>query len=329
MKTLIKTITTELRHQSLCSAIGMCGKKIWLAFILLTSFHAHAQQDPSYSMFMYTGTTINPAVAGSAGSLTATALYRQQWMSIKGAPETQVLNLDVPVFSDKVGLGLSIINDKIGVTQNLNMNAQYAYRIKFEKGVLSMGLQGGVNNYKADYTAVVTNPQNTIDNSFSESTNRMIFNFGSGVYYYSEKFYAGFSVPHIINQALDGLNNSNGAQSRQYRHYYFTAGYAFTLSENFIIKPSTLVKLADGAPLQVDINSNFWYQEKYCVGFSYRTNDSVTGLVQLRIASQFTVGYAYDFIISSMSRYTTGNNEVMLRYLLPGKSKTAFTLRKL
>lgn len=300
--------------------------KLTIVFTLLTKI-IYAQQDPAYSMYMYNGISVNPAMAGSAETMSATALYRKQWAGIKGSPETQTLNLDAPVWNKKIGLGLSIVNDRIGVVQNLNINAQYAYRIRFERSTLSMGIQGGFNNYVADYTSVTTSNQGITDNAFSQNSNQMIFNFGTGLYYYSEKFYAGFSVPHIVNQALDGIQDGSGVRSTQYRHYYFTAGYVFPVGEKFKIKPSTLIKLAEGAPLQLDVNSNFWYNDMLCLGFSYRTNDSFSTLVQIQVAKQLRIGYAFDYITSSLSRYTTGNNEVMVRYELRKKNTKILTPR--
>ena len=299
-----------------------------LSFTLLLPFTLMAQQDPVYSQFMYNGLAINPAVAGSAETFSATALYRKQWMGIKGAPETQTLSIDAPVYGKKIGLGLSVINDKVGVAQNLVINTLYAYRIQFKEGILSMGLQAGINNYKADYTSVQTNPQNGIDDAFASNVNRMIFNFGSGLYYYSKRLYAGFSVPHILNQSLDGVvDQTSGVPSRQYRHYYLTAGYVFDAGENFKIKPSALLKLASGAPVQADINSNFWYKEMYCLGVSYRTNDSFTVLLQLQLARQLRLGYAYDYITSKLSQFTTGNHEIMLRYEFVKKNTRIITPR--
>jgi type IX secretion system PorP/SprF family membrane protein len=300
---------------------------ILIPFLLVTVVAAYGQQDPAYSLFMYNGLALNPAVAGSAETLTATALYRKQWAGVQGAPETQTFNIDAPVWNKRLGLGLNVINDKIGVVDNLTVNAQYAYRIQFGESTLSLGLQGGFNNYRADYISVITNPQSGNDNSFSENTNRMIFNFGSGAYYYSKKFFAGFSVPHVINQSLDGIVEPNSVRSRQYRHYFLTTGYVFDAGERFKIKPSALLKVAEGAPLQLDINSSFWYDEMYSLGFSLRTNDSFTVMLQLQLARQLRVGYAYDYIISPLSRYTTGNNEVMIRYQITPKNSKILTPR--
>jgi type IX secretion system PorP/SprF family membrane protein len=298
-----------------------------IALILLTNIACYAQQDPAYSHFMYNGLAVNPAVAGSAETFSATGIMRKQWAGIEGAPETQTLNVDAPVWNNKIGLGLSIINDKIGVIENLSVNAQYAYRLDFGTGTFSFGLQGGMNSYKADFISVVTNSQSSADNSFGENTKRAIFNFGTGAYYYSEKFFAGVSIPHIINQRLDGIVNTNGEQSRQYRHYFITGGYVIDAADKIKVKPSALIKIADGAPVQLDINASAWYDEKVSVGFSYRTNDSFTTMLQIQLAKRFRVGYAYDFIISSLSRYTTGNNELMLRYELRRDNSKILTPR--
>lgn len=305
-----------------------CDTLTVLLFVMLTfPLTLFAQQDPIYSQFMYNGLAINPAVAGSAETLSATAVYRRQWIGIEGAPETQTFNIDAPVYKKKLGLGLSIINDKVGVTQNLVINTLYAYRIQFKESTLSMGLQAGVNNYNADYTSVNTDPQNLADDAFGNNVNRMIFNFGAGAYYYAQRFYAGISIPHILNQSLDGVNDKTGVQSRQYRHYFLTAGYVFDASENIKIKPSVLFKLAAGAPVQADINSNFWYKETYCIGVSYRTGDSFTALFQWQIIKQLRFGYAYDYILSNLSQFTSGNHEIMLRYELVKKNTKIITPR--
>lgn len=294
--------------------------RLCLVVFLLITYKTFAQQEPAYSMFMYTGNGLNPAMAGSSGTFGATALYRKQWAGIDGGPQTQTLLLDAPVANDRVGLGLVLMNDQIGIHQNLNVTTQYAYRLKFDQQRgLAMGLQAGLNNYKADYTSVATNPNQQTDNSFSDYTNQLAFNFGTGVYYYAPKFFAGVSVPTLINESVDGSDN-NELGNRQTRHYYVMAGYVINASHLVTIKPSTFVKVAEGAPIQVDVNTNFWYQEKYGLGFSYRTNDSFSTILQLNVANQLTVGYAHDFVVSKLSRYTQGNNEVMLRYRLPHKA---------
>lgn len=300
-----------------------------LPILILTTRNAFSQQDATYTQFMYNGLAINPAYAGSAETFSATALFRKQWIGIEGAPETQTLTLDAPFHHKKIGLGLSLVNDQTGVTKNLNINGIYSYGIRVGKSTFAMGLQTGVNNFKADYLSVQTSSSTSTphDDSFNDNINKVIFNFGSGLYFYSQRFFAGFSVPHILNQRLDGGPSTAEASSRQYRHYFVTAGYVFDLGEKLKVKPSTLLKLADGAPLQLDANFNFWYNESVCLGFSYRTNDSFSALFQIQIAKQLRLGYGYDYITSNLKQYNTGNHELMLRYDLPYKTSKIITPR--
>ena len=296
-----------------------------LTFVLLARF-GFTQQDPAFSQFMYNGLAIDPAMAGSSQTLSATAISRQQWAGIKGAPSTQTFNVDAP-WGKKVGLGLSVINDQLGITKNLNISSQYAYRVQFGGSTLSLGLQATVASYRADYTSVITNPNSldqSIDNSFAQDIKRMGFNFGTGAYYYSQKFYAGISIPHIFNQHFDG---SRGSATKQSRNYFFSAGYIVDVGPKVTIKPSALLKISEGQSVQLDLNSTVWYDNILGVGVSYRTNDSVTGLVQYQIGKQFRVGYARDFIVSSLSRYTTGNNEIMVRYELRKKGEDTIANR--
>lgn len=285
-----------------------------LAMALLIFASTFAQQDPSYSMFMYNGSSINPAIAGSAGAFSGTAVYRDQWVKIKGAPRTQFLNVDMPVYNDKVGIGLIISNDELGVTQNQHAAAQYAYRLKFEKGTLAMGLQAGVNHFRANYASVATNPLDVMDNSFATNVNSVFLNVGTGLFYYSEKFSIGFSIPRLINHTVDK------SQPDQNEQYYVTASYTIQLSPDWILKPSTMMTLGHGVPFHIDINSNIWYKERVSVGASYKSNDSVTGIVQLRVAEDFTAGYAYNYAVSSASKSLTGSSELMIRFTLASKN---------
>jgi type IX secretion system PorP/SprF family membrane protein len=306
--------------------ISILLKALTAATMSLIINTAVAQQDPAYSFIMYNGTAINPAAAGSAEGFSATAIYRKQWAGIKGAPETFNLSADAPVRNRKIALGFSVISDKIGVMNTTNVNAQYAYRIEYRNYILSLGLQAGLNNFNADYNSVSTNPTQGVDQSFSENTSKMVFNFGSGLYLYNERFFAGFAIPHFINNRIDDIGEGNGIQSRQYRHYYLSGGYVFDLNQELKLKPSALIKVAEGAPIQLDVNANVWYKEFVSLGAGFRTNDSFTTMVQFQY-NKFRFGYAYDIITSSLSRYTNGNSEIMVRYELSNKKKKILTPR--
>ena len=266
-----------------------------------------------YSQYMFNGLILNPAYAGSQEGLSAAALYRNQWVGVEGAPVTQTLSVHAPLQSDKVGLGLAVVNDEIGVTNTLNVNGVYAYRIRLNKGVLSMGLQAGLTKIRADYTKVKLNPQDNPDQQFNEVQNFLMFNFGNGLYYYTDRFYAGLSAPNLFRTKLS-TDVADDSYPKHARHYFLSTGYVFDLSDNVKLKPSTIIKVAEGAPVQFDINTNVWLHNFIGLGASYRSNNSLVGLVELQVSQQFRIGYAYDHPTSNISRYTANTHEVMLRF---------------
>lgn len=265
-----------------------------------------------YSQYMFNGLILNPAYAGSNDGLSAAALYRNQWVGVAGAPVTQTLAIHAPLEKRNIGLGLSLINDKIGVTNTFRVNGIYAFRIRTNAGLLSMGLQGGIAKVHADYTQVALNPQVNSDAQFNTVQNSLAFYFGSGLYYYTRQFYAGISVPSLLRAPItEPEADSNYPQHT--RHYFLSTGYVFTLNENLQVKPSTLVKVAAGAPVQFDLNTNIWLQKMIGLGASYRSSNGLVGLLELQLAKQFRVGYSYDQPLSNTSRYTTNTHEIMLR----------------
>lgn len=293
---------------------------------MMVSGAAFAQQEAMYSQYMFNGLVLNPAYAGSHEGLSVAALYRNQWVGVEGAPVSQSLSVHAPLKKDNVALGLSIVNDRIGVTNTLSMNGIYAFRIEMESGVLSMGLQAGLARLQADYTKVALNPQGAPDVQFSEVQNYLMFNFGNGVYYYSDKFYAGVSSPNLFRTRLAGGDfrskttgeEEEGSLPQHARHFFLSTGYTFNLSEHVQVKPSTLIKVAQGAPVQFDINTNVWLNDFFGVGASYRSNNTLIGLAEVKVGKQFRVGYAYDHSVSDISQYTANTHEVMLRFdMLP------------
>jgi len=282
-------------------------------FLMLVSGAAFAQQEAMYSQYMFNGLVLNPAYAGSNEGLSAAALYRNQWVGVEGAPVTQTLSVHAPLRNDKVGLGFSVVNDEIGITNTFSMNGIYAFRIRTASGVLSMGLQAGVTRFHADYTKVELNPQATPDQQFSDIQNGTTFDFGNGLYYYTDKFYAGISAPNLFRTKLSGWSDDE-SYPRHARHYFLTTGYVFTLSEEVKLKPSTIIKVAEGAPVQFDINTNVWLHDLLGLGASFRSSDALVGMAELQVSKQFRVGYAYDHPISSLSRYASNTHEIMLRF---------------
>jgi len=295
----------------------LAGKKIFLIVLLLSALkHSYGQQDAMYSQYMFNTLAINPAYAGSRNVISATALYRSQWVGIKGAPETQTLSIDGSSANKKVGLGLQLFNDQVGETSNTGVYGTYAYRLRFDKSTLAFGLQAGVSRFSGNYGNVDLDPAGAPDAAFAENVTKLMPNVGAGVYFNSDRFYFGVSVPHLLNHSLndDKAIISNGLIARQYLHLFISTGYVFDLGEDVKLKPSVLFKGVSGAPVQFDFNTNVWFYDTFSIGAQYRSGADVAALAEVQVSPQFRLGYAYDYSVSSLRKFNSGSHEIMLRY---------------
>jgi len=280
-----------------------------------------AQQEIQVSQYMFNGLFLNPAYAGTHKYWEATALHRSQWVKFDGAPTTQILAIDGPLMDEKIGLGAIVNHDKIGDTEQFEFIANAAYHLDLDsekKNRLSFGLRAGFTNYTARLDETFVFDEN--DPVFSQSvSNKFVPKIGAGVYFYSEKFYAGLSVPtlyagdDVLSIKADSVFRGTDKTYFE-KHYFFNTGYVFNLSENVILKPSVLVKYTPAAPLTVDVNANFLIYEKVWIGASYRTGDAIVGIVEVNISPQIRVGYAYDLTLTDISNYSSGSHEIMLGY---------------
>jgi type IX secretion system PorP/SprF family membrane protein len=296
-------------------------KIIFIALAFCASTSVYAQQDAMYSQYMFNMLSVNPAYAGSRDVLGFTALRRWQWVGIEGAPRTATFSADMPVWNERIGLGLSFVNDQIGVTKTNTLYTSYAYRIQFlNGGTLALGIQGGFTNLKANLLSLTTTTSG--DNVFMQNVNEWLPNFGAGAYYSTDKFYVGVSAPHLMNNEI-----VKGTQSVQKPHYFIMSGYVFRVSPVVVLKPSLLAKYVDGAPIEADINLNAWMHDRVGVGVSYRTGDAFVGMLEFQINQQMRFGYAYDITLTRLGSYSNGTHEVMLRYELGSAKKKILTPR--
>ncbi len=290
-------------------------RTLGLLLILLTGLSissAFGQQTAMYTQYMFNTLAINPGYAGSRNVISATALLRNQWTGVEGAPTTQTFTLDAPINQKKVGLGLQLFSDKLGRTSNTGAVASYAYRIRMSKASLSFGLQGSLSVFDADYNSIELDPSGlSNDPAFASNDKKTLFNFGTGIYYNTDRFYAGLSSPELINNILPG---SATDKNRQTFHLFLMSGYVFPINNTFKLKPSVLIKGVKGAPLEADVNTSLWIKDVLSLGVQYRTNADMSGLVEVQIAPQIRFGYAYDHSTTSLSSYNSGSHEIMLRY---------------
>ncbi|ANH59792.1 PorP/SprF family type IX secretion system membrane protein [Dokdonia donghaensis] len=291
----------------------------FLLILALGTTSVSAQQDPQYTQYMYNTVAINPAYAGNRGVTSIVGLHRSQWVGLDGAPRTQSLSIHSPIGEGKVGLGLSIVNDALGPSQETYVGADFSYTINTsENGKLSFGLKAGGHILDVDFTKLtlfdVTDPRfsQNIDNKLSPII-------GAGLYYHTENFYAGVSVPNLIEtEHFDLSNNSSSVIARERIHYYGIMGYTFDISDQLKFKPSTLVKMVAGAPLQVDLTANFLVMEKLHLGAAYRWSAALSGLVGFQVSDSMLIGLAYDRESTDLGDtfYNDGSFEVFLRFEL-------------
>ncbi len=277
-----------------------------------------------YSQYMFNMLAVNPAYAGSREIISVTALGRRQWVGIEGAPESMTLSADMPIRNKDLGLGFQLFNDRLGITKNTGGFVSLAYRLRMRRSILAFGMQGGIEVFRASLSSVKTfNPNNpnpsqpaVSDPAFSADIVEVLPNVGAGVYYSNDRFYLGFSVPHLLHNNLDRIERSTLSRGRatQYNHLFLTTGAVFPVSDQVKLKPSLLVKGVKGAPIQADINTNVWFRETVALGVSYRTERAMVGMAEVQFNQQFRLGYAYDWAFSRLGRYHGGTHEIMLRY---------------
>lgn len=271
-----------------------------------------AQQSAMYSQYMFNTLAVNPAYAGSRNVISATALLRSQWTGIAGAPKTSTFTIDAPLKDKRIGVGLQIFNDKLGITSSTGAVVSYAYRIRMEKATLSFGMQGSASQYTANFSNISLQPTTEVyDPAFANDVKKVLFNVGTGVYYNSDRFYAGLSSPELLNNRL---SSDTGNLSRKAFHIYLASGYVFDISNDFKFKPSFLFKAVNGSPLQADLNATLWIKDRVAIGAQYRTSADILGLLEVQLSPQIRLGYAYDHSVTPLRNYNSGSHEIMLRY---------------
>ena len=285
-----------------------------LGFVLYFT-DSNAQQDSQYTQYMYNMNVVNPAYAGSRGTLSLGLLGRTQWTSIDGAPKTFTFDAHAPL-GKKVGMGISVIADEIGPAKEQNIYADFSYTLTIsEKGKLAFGLKGGVTLLDVNLLGVILPQTNSSgDDLFNENINDAFPNFGAGAYYYTDKFYLGLSAPNILKSTHLDKDNINTKAAEEV-HYFLTSGYVFDLSSTLKFKPSVMLKGVTGAPLSIDVNANFLLYDRFELGASYRIDDAVSALFNFGVTPDFRIGYAYDYTISDYSNSVTGgSHEIILLY---------------
>lgn len=284
--------------------------KLFSFVLMFTTFVNYAQQDAQFTQYMYNTININPAYAGSRGALSIFALHRTQWVGLDGAPVTNVASVNTPLNESNLGLGVTIINDKIGPTTENTISTDVSYTVPTsETFKLSFGIKATANFFNLDINRL--NPAEA-DPSIRDFNNKFTPNIGAGVYLHSDKAYIGFSIPNFIES--DRYDDNEVAIFKEKINYYLIAGYVFDMNESIKFKPALLTKIVEGAPIQVDLSGNFMFNDKFALGVAYRWSAAVSAMVGFQVSEAMYIGYGYDHDTTRLKNYNSGSHEIFLRY---------------
>lgn len=270
-----------------------------------------AQQDAQFTQYMYNTISVNPAYAGSRGVLSVFGLYRTQWIGLDGAPKTSTFSINTPLNNSKLGLGVSLVNDKIGPTNENTLSADLSYSVPTsETFKLSFGIKATANIFNLDFNKLSYEDQD--DPQFQDLDNKFTPNIGAGVYWHSDRAYLGLSVPNFIE--TNRYDDNDTAIFKDKINYYLMAGYVFDLNYYIRFKPALLTKMVQGAPLQVDVSGNFMFYNKFTVGLAYRWSASVSAMAGFQVSDGLYIGYGYDHETTNLRKYNSGSHEIFLRF---------------
>ncbi len=303
-------------------------KTITLLFLCF-SMVAWSQQEEQFTQFMYYKMGFNPGYAGSNEAPCISLIARNQWIGVDGAPETQLLSFNMPLFNQRVGIGATISRHTIGIMERFTGEAVYSYRFRVGRGTLGLGVQGSIRLIRSDFSkAEATQPADT-DNAIPVGIqSKYVPNFGAGIYYGSKRFFFGVSVPRLLQNNID-LADGGGILSKEVTHLYVMGGMLFDLGENVQLQPQLLLKYVKGAPFDGDANFNFIFSEKFTAGLSYRLGgskksgigESLSLVFGVQLNDDILFGVSYDYTLSEFRDFNSGSLEAMLRYCIGGRSK--------
>ncbi|MGG6231477.1 PorP/SprF family type IX secretion system membrane protein [Tenacibaculum sp. SDUM215027] len=298
-------------------------KKIYLILLVIlvsTSIKMFAQQDPQYTQYIYNMSIINPAYAGSKEKISLGLLARSQWVGVSGAPKTFSGFIHSPV-SRKIGLGLSLIHDKIGPVSETHAYADFSFTINTsENAKLAFGLKAGATFQQIGLLTL--NQVESNDPQFSQNSNKTHPNFGVGAFYYKENFYVGASIPNLLETLHFERSNGKITKASEKMHGFLTAGYVIDLKNDFQLKPSVLVKYADSSPLSLDLSLNLLWNNKVEFGVAHRIDDSWSAIINFKIRKDLRLGYAYDYTVSNLGEFSSGSHEFLLLFDFNSRENT-------
>ena len=302
------------------SGIMMCISRmrgvVVCVWFCCTLIHCMAQQDPLFSQYQFNTLVINPAYAGTRGMMSLMALSRHQWIGFDGAPSTQTFTMHTPFSGSHVSLGFSIIHDKLIPVNQTGFYGDYAYSIRLSSNSnLSFGLKGGLNRIVTNMSALSPLPGSS-DPAYSGGNESLLLpNFGFGIYLYHPHYFFGASVPKLLqNDLSSGGVNQSVLTGHEIRHYFVMGGFVMNVTDQLKLKPSLMMRVAEAAPLSVDLNLTAVCFDRLWIGGMYRQGSAFGGLIQMQFNEQWRIGYAVEYSINDLQQYNDGTHELMIGY---------------
>ncbi|MCG8696692.1 MAG: type IX secretion system membrane protein PorP/SprF [Bacteroidales bacterium] len=294
------------------------AKFISFVIVLFSTFLITKGQEYScYTQYMFNGMAINPAYASVHNTIGISGNVREQWVGLEGAPSTQTLSVFSPIWSEQFGLGINFVNDRVGVRSQKEVSINYAYKLRFSKNMLSLGLKIGANTIKNNYTDLFVLQEG--DNSFEENTKATLPMAGIGAYLNSANYYIGISAPQLYRYVN---NKYSKYEIDQHPLILITGGYLHSFHSNFKVRPSIFAKSQIGGELELDVNTNFYYKDDYCIGLTYKSLSTLAIIMEIGIDKSYYIGYSYDIATSGLISYQAGTHEISLNiYLNRDKGK--------
>jgi len=296
--------------------------------MVMTLLVSHAQQDQQYTQFMYNKLAYNPAFAGSMGMICATGIVRSQWLGLEGAPSTQVVSFDASLYERRIGLGLNLVRNSIGISDRYDLDAAYAYHLPVGEGFLGFGIQGTARYLQANFAdnrLIATQAIGTDASIPAGMETKLLPNFGFGIYYNDDRLYVGVSAPRLIENNID-FSQESAIISREVRHFYLMGGYRIKIRESLELNPQILVKYAQNVPLDIDVNLSAIFSDRYVLGGTFRVGgstgsgpvESIDILFSAQIMENLIFGISYDITVSELKSYNSGSIEGVVRYCFRG-----------
>ena len=283
--------------------------------VVLLPLQLMGQMFPLSDHYVVNALAINPAFAGCQDALSATISYRDQWVGYKDSPKSYILSVHTPVYNDRVGLGLLIEKNSIGIFKETSFLGNYAYRMELRDGKLALGLGFGVTIYNIAWNELVAADANDVQ-LMNNSKSAVLPTFSLGTYYYTKKYFIGFSIPLFLSHQIDKNTGKYKIGSNfSGSNYFLTGGYEMGISSQVKFLPSLIIKYHPNNAIQIDYNAQINLKDRIWMGVGYRNRNMLVGMLQYQLNYQIRMAYSYDYNFGNIGKYMNGSHELVLNYV--------------